>query len=293
MKLLCFGCGYVAQNFAGLALSKGAAVTGTTRGKTNFQSLQGQGIRPLIFKADQPVSADVLNDATHILVSIPPSQDGDPVINEQSEAFKRTANLQWLGYLSTTGVYGDHQGEWVTEESLCSPTHGRSQMRLKAETAWLDLARRYDVPVHIFRLSGIYGPDRSVLEQIKAGAASQRIYKPGRFFSRIHRDDITQTLWASAKALQPGEVYNLADDEPAATCEVIAYACRLFGVEPPPLIPFEDAVLSPTALSFYRENKRVSNRKIKDKLNIKLLFPTYREGLDSIFKGLKAGKGSQ
>jgi len=287
MNLLCFGCGYVAQNFAKLILSKGGTVTGTTRDVANFKSLKYQGIYPLIFKVDQLLDREILKSFTHILISIPPNQNGDIVIPKQFQDFESLPNLKWLGYLSTTGVYGNHHGEWVTEVSPCTPTQARSQIRLQAEEAWWNLWKQQSIPVHIFRLSGIYGPHRNVFEQIREGTA-QRIHKPGQVFSRIHVEDIAVTLFASALNPRPGEIYNLADDEPAATSDVISYACRLLGVEPPRLIPFEEGQLSPMAQGFYAENKRVSNRKIKQDLNINLLYPTYREGLKSMVDTYKA-----
>lgn len=287
MNLLCFGCGYVAQNFARLILREGGKVTGTTRDKANFKKLKAQGINPLIFNNNQSLNQEVLKSFSHILVSIPPSQDGDLIINTYFREFEFLSNLKWLGYLSTTGVYGDHQGEWVTEVSPCRPTQVRSQIRLQSEEAWLNLCKRYDIPVCIFRLSGIYGPRRNVFEQIRDGTA-QRIYKPGQVFSRIHVQDIVHTLLASILNLQAGEIYNLADDEPAATADVISYACHLLGLEPPALVPFEEAQLSSMAQEFYAENKRVSNRKIKQELNINLLYPTYREGLKSMVGTYKA-----
>ncbi|MBL0941935.1 MAG: SDR family oxidoreductase [Alphaproteobacteria bacterium] len=281
MNLLCFGCGYVAQHFARLILHKGGKVTGTTRDEANFKSLKAQGIQSLIFNDEQPLEQAILKSFSHILVSIPPYQESDLVINTHFREFKWLSNLKWLGYLSTTGVYGDHNGEWVTEVSHCAPTQARSQIRLQSEEAWLKLWQRYSVPVHIFRLSGIYGPKRNVFEQIKKGTA-RRLYKPEQVFSRIHVNDIAQTLLASIFSPQAGEIYNVADDEPASSADVISYAYHLLGLEPPILIPFEEAQLTSIAQEFYAGNKRVSNRKMKQELNINLLYPTYREGLGSM-----------
>jgi nucleoside-diphosphate-sugar epimerase len=286
MNLFCFGCGYVAQNFATLILSIGGDVKGTTRVATNMKTLQAQGIQPLIFKKDDPLTWEVLQAFTHILISIPPDQEGDLIIDSYFKKFRSLPNLKWLGYLSTTGVYGDHQGNWVTENSVCTPTQARSQRRLEAELSWLDLWQDYKIPVHIFRLSGIYGPNRNVFELIR-DETIKRIHKSGQVFSRIHVKDIANILLASALNPKPGEIYNLADDEPASASDVIEYACTLLGINPPPLIPFEKAQLSPTAKEFYAENKRVSNSKIKHDLNVNILYPTYREGLESLVNGYR------
>jgi nucleoside-diphosphate-sugar epimerase len=193
--------------------------------------------------------------------------------------------VAWAGYLSTTGVYGDRRGGTVDESSERIPASQRGRRRVAAEDGWLDLWRNHGIPVHIFRLAGIYGPGRNALETVRQGRA-RRIRKAGQVFGRIHVDDIVATLAASMARPDPGAPYNVADDEPAPPDEVIAHACELLGVEPPPLQDFETVKdsLSPMALSFYGENKRVSNRRIKEELGVALKWPTYREGL----KGLLA-----
>ena len=225
-----------------------------------------------------------LKQATHVLVSIPPEEEGmDPVLRFHGADLASSPNLQWVGYLSTTGVYGDSGGEWVDETTPPNPTQSRSIRRLQAETLWQEWGKAAGIPVDIFRLAGIYGPGRNVLEQIRAGTA-QRVDKPGQYFSRIHVEDIARVLLAAMEK-PAGEIYNLCDDEPAPSHEVVAYGCWLLGVSPPPLVPFEEAQLSEMAKSFYAGNRRVRNGKIKEKLGVSLLYPTYREGLAQLLNG--------
>jgi nucleoside-diphosphate-sugar epimerase len=188
-----------------------------------------------------------------------------------------------VGYLSTTGVYGDRDGGWVDESSALKPTGERGRRRLAAEAAWLELHRRARLPVHIFRLAGIYGPGRSALDAVRAGRA-QRIDKPGQVFSRIHVADIVQVLRASMARPDPGAIYNLCDDDPAPPEAVIAFACELLGVPKSPLVPFAEARLSEMARSFYADNKRVSNRRIKEQLGVRLAYPSYKDGLRALLK---------
>jgi nucleoside-diphosphate-sugar epimerase len=196
----------------------------------------------------------------------------------------RLSGLRWVGYLSTTGVYGDRDGGWVDESSELRPTGERGRRRVVAETAWLDLWRRHGLPVHVFRLAGIYGPGRSAFDSLRQGRA-QRVDKPGQVFSRIHVDDIAAVLAASMAKPNPGATYNVCDDDPAAPAEVIAHAADLLGIEPPPLVPFAEAKLSYMARSFYADNKRVRNDRIKAELGVELAYPDYRRGLADILKG--------
>lgn len=192
-------------------------------------------------------------------------------------------SVEWIGYLSSTAVYGNQDGDWVNEKSEIAPTSERGSKRAKAETQWLKLRRIAGIPINIFRLSGIYGPDRSALDTVQAGNA-RRIHKEGHAFNRIHIDDIVQVLIASMDQPSPGDIYNLADNDPEPSHELIKYACELLGISVPPIIDWEDADLSPMARSFYKDNKRISNQKIKDKLGITLKHPDYKSGLDFIFK---------
>jgi len=213
---------------------------------------------------------------------------GDPVFDSHRDDITAIPNLAWLGYLSTTGVYGDRGGGWVDETSELQPTGERGARRVAAEMAWLGLCRDRDVPVHVFRLAGIYGPGRCPFDALRAGTA-RRIDKPGQVFSRVHVDDLATVLRASMAQPRPGAVYNVCDDEPASPAEIIAHAAALLGLPPPPLVPFEAAELSPMARSFYADNKCVSNALIKQELGVRLRYPSYRDGLPAILAGESAG----
>jgi nucleoside-diphosphate-sugar epimerase len=264
--LLCFGFGYTAQHLAARLDPAIWKVSGTNR--QSFAELK-----------------HIPTDVTHILSSVPPGADGDPVIVKFAGDLGR--GFEWIGYLSTTGVYGDRAGGEVDEDSPLTPVSERGMRRLEAEKAW----GAYDA--HLFRLPGIYGPGRSQLEAVMDGTA-KRIIKPGQLFSRIHVDDIAGVLAASLAKPNPGRAYNAADDEPCPPQDVVTYAAQLLGVEPPPAVDFDKADLSPMARSFYGESKRVANRRIKQELGYTLLYPNYRVGLDSIFNSsphLRARQG--
>lgn len=274
--LFCFGFGYTAQVLARRLVAEGWRVSGTVR-----QAMERPDVRLLTFDRGRPLPEDALAGVTHLLTSVPPDGDGDPVLDLAGPAIlKAGGSLQWLGYLSTTGVYGDWRGAWVDETSPLRPSSDRAWRRVTAEAAWLDLWRRHGLAVHLFRLAGIYGPGRSALEDVRAGTA-RRIVKWGQVFSRIHVEDIATVLAASMAAPSPGAIYNVCDDEAAPPEEVIAFACSLLGVEPPPEIPIADAALSPMAQSFWADNKRVSNQRIKRELGVRLRYPSFREGLRS------------
>lgn len=269
--LFVFGLGYVGQHLGRRLLAQGWPVGGTVRTEAKAKNLNQQGFDAVVWDGASPLQKD-WEEVTHILVTIPPDEKGDIALRHYDLS---GAPIKWLGYLSATSVYGDHKGAWVTEESALKPVSSRGVQRCLAESQWLG---RKDLPVHVFRLSGIYGPGRSVLETIRAGTA-QRIHKPGHVFSRIHIADIVSILEASMTHPRPGAIYNLADDEPAAPADLVAYGCDMLGVDAPPLIPFEEAALSPAMREFYAENKRVANRKVKEALGVRLAYPTYREGL--------------
>ena len=278
--LLCLGFGYSAEALARRLLAEGWQVLGTTRNPERAEEIEALGATPIVLADgfDTPEVAEALARASHLLSSVGPDAQSDPVLRELGPRLEVSRNLLWIGYLSTTGVYGDHGGGWVDEETPTNPGNARSQRRADAETGWERLCLDRGLPVHIFRLSGIYGPGRSQIDAVRAGRA-RRIVKPGQVFSRIHVADIAAGLKASIERPNPGRIYNFADDEPAPADEVIAYAAELLGVEPPPEIRFEEAELSEMALSFYSECRRVQNLRLRQELGVDLAFPTYREGL--------------
>jgi nucleoside-diphosphate-sugar epimerase len=272
-SLFCFGLGYSARTLANTLRACGWAVAGTTR--------DGAG-GTIAFDGDSDLPGDALDGVTHILVSAPPDARGDPVLRRCRDMLAARADgLVWVGYLSTTGVYGDHGGGWVDEDTPRAPLSERAKHRAEAEDGWLALARDHGVPVHVFRLAGIYGPGRNQLAAVLNGTG-RRIIKPNQVFSRIHVDDIAGVLQASMARPDPGRVYNVADDEPAPPQDVVAFAAELLGRPVPPEVPFEEAELSPMGRSFYAESKRVDNRRIKQELGYTLVYPTYREGLTAL-----------
>lgn len=289
MRLFVFGIGYTAQAF--IRSRDWTRVAGTVRQTDKAARLNERGIRAYALSelADAPALEADIRSAEAILVSAPPDADGDPTLSRFRDAIAAAPNLAWIGYLSTTGVYGDRGGDWVDETTPATPQSDQSRRRLAAEQAWLAFGQETGKPVHVFRLTGIYGPGRNALANLARGAA-QRILKPGQVFNRIHVDDIAATLLASLRRPRPGAVYNVSDDEPAPPQDVVAYAAALLGVEPPPEIPFETAEMSPMARSFYAENKRIANRLIREELGVMLRYPTYREGIAALHA---SGEGAQ
>ena len=290
-RLFCLGLGYTARVLVVRLAARGWRVAGTTRSEDEARALARAGFDVYPFDRARPLAdaAAALAGTTHLLSSVPPDEVGDPVIDCHGADIAGLAGLAWAGYLSTTGVYGDRDGGWVDEGSALEPTGARGRKRVSAEAAWLALERDHGVPVHLFRLAGIYGPGRNALATVKAGQA-KRIDKPGQVFSRIHVDDIAAVLEASMARPKPGRAYNVCDDDPAPPAEVIAYACELLGVAPPPLVPFEQAELSPMARSFYGDNKRVSNRRIKEELGVALTYPSYKAGLAALLRDEHGGR---
>lgn len=282
-RLFCFGLGYTALALAEALRGEGWRIAGTCRGEDKLRRLQAEGIDAYRFDSDRPLDdpAKALAGATHILASVPPDGDGDPVLRQHGRDLAALRGLAWIGYLSTTGVYGDRGGAWVDETAAPRPATDRGRRRLAAEEEWLALWRSHGLPVHLFRLAGIYGPGRNQLVALRRGEA-KHVDKPGQVFSRIHVADAAAALRASMARPNPGAAYNLADDEPAPPQDVVAYAAGLLGTEPPPLVPFAEAELSPMARSFYAESKRISNRRIKDELGVRLRFPDYRTGLAAL-----------
>lgn len=285
-RFFIFGLGYSAQALARDLMADGWSVVGTTRTAESAARLRAAGFEALVHGPDQALDAEApaLARATHILGSAPPGADGDPALAALGDAIRALPDLVWTGYLSTTGVYGDRDGGEVDEMSALEPTSERSMRRVAAEADW----RALDPSAHIFRLPGIYGPGRNALQQIVEGRA-RRVVKPGHRFSRIHVADIAGAVRAAIANPHPGAVYNVVDDMPAESPDVLAYAAELLGRPPPPAIPFEEAELSPMAQSFYRDNKTVSNRLIKRELGFSLKHPTYREGLEALAADYSAG----
>jgi nucleoside-diphosphate-sugar epimerase len=287
--LFCFGLGYTARRLARALLAEGWRVSGTVRGAEAAAALATEGIAAQPFARGRPLG-DIapLMAASYLLSSVPPDEAGDAVLDGHGADIAAHPGLVWAGYLSTTGVYGDRDGGWVDEGATLAPTGGRQRRRAAAEAGWLALRAAHGVKVHSFRLPGIYGPGRSAFDALRAGTA-KRVVKPGLAFSRIHVDDIVQVLRASMARPDPGVVYNVCDDAPAPSADVTAHAAALLGVDAPPEIPLEDADLSPMARSFYADNKRVRNDRIKAKLGVTLRYPTYREGLAAILAEERGG----
>ena len=280
MDMLILGCGYSGRAIGELLAREGANVTGTTRSRERFEALQVRGIAPLVFDGEAtPEVEAALMKATHLVVSIAPGEAGDPVIATLAEAVKRAPALEWIGYLSTVGVYGDHGGEWVDEETVPKPVSERSRQRVEAENLWMTIALERGAPISVVRLSGIYGPGRNPLIALKEGR-SRRLVKPGQVFNRIHVEDIAGAVSLLARA-QTNGIVNVTDDEPAPPQDVVTHAAELLSVEPPPEQDFETADLSPMARSFYGESKRVSNAKVKV-MGYAFRYPTYREGLAAL-----------
>jgi nucleoside-diphosphate-sugar epimerase len=272
--LLIFGEGFTGKRLRTALEADDWQVIGTGR---------NAGQDKLAFDSTAPLLASALAGVTHVVASIPPDDAGDPALRVHGEALANLPNLAWVGYLSTTGVYGNHDGAWVDETTPTAPTAARSQRRVLAEQAWLDWGRAAGKPVQVFRLAGIYGPGRSALERVQAPGA-QSILKPGHAMGRIHVDDIVQIVCAGIAHPNAGPIFNCVDDEPAQTVDVLAYAAKLLGIPAPPAVPFEEADLSPMARSFYADNRRVCNARIKRELGVRLLYPTYREGLTTIHR---------
>lgn len=282
MRLFCFGYGFSARALA--ALLPDAEIAATARSSDAVEELNGLGVGAVPFDGTSALPDGALDGVTHVLASVPPDDEGDPVVRHCGEQLRSAGSIRWVGYLSTTGVYGDHQGGWVDESTPLTPAGRRGERRVRAEAQWLALfADRPGISVQLFRLAGIYGPGRSQFRAVREGTA-RRLVKPGQVFSRIHVDDIAQALKASIDRPRDGAAYNLCDDEPAPPQDVVAFAAELLGIAPPPEVAFEDADLSPMARSFYGESKRVSNALIKEELGVRLRYPNYREGLRAVAK---------
>ncbi|WP_417319888.1 SDR family oxidoreductase [Emcibacter sp.] len=286
-KLFCFGLGYTARALIShVAGEDDWTIAGTCRSPDKRDKFARQGIECHLFDGSIPLRniVDALSGVTHMLISTPPGESrGDPVLACHGNDLSRLTNLHWIGYLSTTGVYGDHDGGWVDDETPETPTSRRGELRLAAERDWLMLAESASLPVHLFRLGSIYGPGRGQQEGLKSGR-TKKIVKPNQYFSRIHVEDIVQVLLASMAHPDPGQSYNVVDDLPAPPDQVIDYVCDLMSLPRLPDVDFETADLSPLMRSFYSESKRVRNDRIKSELGVKLKHPTYREGFAALVK---------
>lgn len=282
-NLVCVGMGYCARALAWQLADLDWRITGTARSKDGAENLTEAGWRGMVFDGTlaSVELAAAIADATHLLLSVPPGAAGDPLLAQHAGSVRAAQRLRWIGYLSTTGVYGDHGGGWIDESTPAMPRSARGQRRLQAEEAWLTLGSDIGKRAQIFRLSGIYGPGRSAIDQLRAGTA-RRVIKPGQVFNRIHVDDVANVLMQAVSGRGSHTHYNLADDEPAPPEDVVTYAARLLGVPPPAAVAFEEAELSDMARSFYAETKRVRNHRMKQDFDIELLYPTYREGLAAI-----------
>ncbi|MCV2863314.1 SDR family oxidoreductase [Albidovulum sediminicola] len=276
--LLSIGHGYSAAALA--RRLSGWRIIGTTRRAEKAERLRNAGLEALMWPGEDLGPA--IAAASHILVSVAPDDDGDPVLRTLAAGIAAAApHLQWVGYLSTTGVYGDHAGGWVDESTALTPSTRRGKARVLAEGQWQALAARAGLPLHIFRLAGIYGPGRGPFEKVKNGTA-RRIIRENQFFSRIHVDDIAAALQASITRPDPGAIYNVADDDPAPPEDVLTEAARLLGLPPPPEVAFDDAEMTPLARSFYAESKRVRNDRLKRDLGVRLAYPDYHAGLRAL-----------
>jgi len=285
MRLFCFGYGYAAQALVRQLSPIDLEVAGT---RTSIADAT-PGVRLAEFRGDAPSGAvtALLAGTTHVLISIPPDLEGDVVLRHHGVDVAALPELCWIGYLSSIGVYGDCQGRWIDETAAARPISERSLRRLEAERAWRRFEKMAQKRVDIFRLAGIYGPGRSVLDSLRAGTA-RRIVKAAQVFNRIHVEDIARVLIAAmARPLAQG-LFNVADDEPAPPQDVVAFAAELLGLPVPPDLAYEDAELSLMAATFWAENKRVANRRIKDELGVALAYPTYREGIQALISALRA-----
>jgi nucleoside-diphosphate-sugar epimerase len=277
--LLSFGHGYSAQALASRLLPLGWEISGTTRGEKKAAKFRDTGIK-LFLWGDCGIE-NAFASATAILISTGPNEQGDPVLLRYRKLFeKHSKNLDWVGYLSTTGVYGDFDGQWVDEDTTLNPQTKRGQLRLSAEQDWQSVP---GLPLHIYRLAGIYGPGRGPFSKVRNGTA-RLIIKKGQVFNRTHVDDIAQVLLASLTTPNPGRIYNVCDNDPAPPQDVISYAAELLGLPMPPVVNFEEADLSSMARSFYAENKKILNTRIKSELGVTLLYPNYKAGLKAMLQ---------
>ncbi len=282
-RFFIFGLGFSSLAFARRMKGRVASLAGTVRTEEKAERLRAAGIDALVFDGQNAGDAvrEALGSATHLVQSVAPGDDGDPVLAAFGADISAAPDLSWIGYLSTVGVYGDHGGGWVDEATAPRPGSKRALNRVEAEAAWMALGAGRGIPVALLRLAGIYGPGRNTFVNLDEGSA-RRLVKPGQIFNRIHVDDIAAVIEAAAARRAAG-VFNVTDDEPAPPQDVVAYAADLAGYPPLPDIPFETADLSPMARSFYAENKRVGNARLAE-LGVRLRYPTYRDALTALWQ---------
>jgi len=281
MRLFLFGYGFSGRALARRLKPRGWDIVATFRDPDAATRMAADGVQPIDLR-DRAALVQALAATKALLVTAPPGPDGCPALNALVGPMAEAGAFpDWVGYLSTTGVYGDRRGGWVTERSRLAAQSVEGARRVGAERDWFEVGRGMGLTVTVFRLPGIYGPGRSAFDRLREGRA-RRIVAEGQVFSRIHVDDLAAGLEASMARPRAGAAYNLCDDEPAANSEVLAYAAGLLGMEPPPEIALADANLSPAAMRFYAESKRVSNALAKAELGWRPTYPTYREGLRAI-----------
>ena len=287
MKLVIFGLGFTSEAFLRLAGERFSSVLATVRTPEKAAQKSRPGCEVVVLNADHadPKIAEALNKADAVLISAGPDEVGDPVLRRFAREIETSPSIKWIGYLSTIGVYGDADGGWVDESVPPRPSHARTLRRVEVEKEWVALGKRSGKATQIFRLAGIYGPGRNPI--INLDQRAQRVIKKGQVFNRIHVADIAQVLLASIEQPRNGAIYNVSDNEPAPPQDVLLFAAEIAGREPPPEVPFENAVMSEMARSFYADNKRVSNRLIREELGVTLRYPTYREGVGALAASLK------
>lgn len=280
-RLLVFGLGFAGRVAARRFREAGWEVVGTVRTEEARAAAATEGFEAILFdgKSPLPDAPVFLKSVTHVLTTVPPDEDGrDAVLGLHGRDLARASSVEWVGHLSSTAVYGDSNGEWVGETAWLKPTNERGRRRVAVERAWLDLCRADFLAVHVFRLPGIYGPGRDAIDALRAGRA-RRIVKPGHVMSRIHVEDLASTLLASVAKPNPGGIYNVADDLPAPSHEVTAFAASLLGVEPPPEENWETAEMSPMLREFYADSRKIKNDRVKNRLGVTLRYPDYKAGL--------------
>ncbi|MBS41014.1 MAG: NAD(P)-dependent oxidoreductase, partial [Rhodospirillales bacterium] len=282
--LFCFGFGFSAQHLAQKLSQKGWVISATVRSKNKLKLLKLHNINLQLFDSSNPLEElSDLQNSTHVLLSVPPGEDGDPVYNLHHKEIGAIKDLKWIGYLSSTGVYGDTKGELVDESAPLLAKTKQGLRRVNSERLWTILSVKQKLPMHIFRLAGIYGPGRSAIDKVHNGTA-RLIKRNGHLFSRVHVDDIVAVLEASMQKPRPGAIYNICDDEPAMGSDVVKYAAQLMNVQPPPSIPFDDESVSSMVRSFYSEFRRVDNSLVKSELGVSFIYPNYRKGLSAILE---------